>query len=105
MNLQIKIQPKFMTPALTMAHNASLVTRQQVITTVSLPNHNSPFSHHNTLKSLIINCQSIHPKKEHFINLLSTNHPDLVFGCESCLTPIIHNAELFPPHYVYDSLI
>ena len=80
LNLQIKIQPKFMTPALTMAYNASLVTRQQVITTVSLPNHNSPFSHHNTLKSLIINCQSIHPKKEHFINLLGTNHPDLVLA-------------------------
>ena len=70
-----------------------------VIITPILPNHKSPLTYRNTLKSLVVNCQSIYPKKEHFINLLHTNHPDLVFGCESWLSPTVHNAEIFPPDY------
>jgi len=43
---------------------------------------------------LTINCQSIYPKTDIFVVILNQNQPDLVFGCESWLSPAVHNAEI-----------
>jgi len=36
-------------------------------------------------------------KKDIFAVILNQNQPVLVFGCESWLSPAVHNAEIFPP--------
>ena len=56
--------------------------------------HNSPI-----LTPLTANCQSLLAKKNHFINLLNTYNPDVVFGTESWLKPDILSSKVFPEGY------
>ena len=51
------------------------------------------------LNSLIINCQSIKAKRVSFATVVDYNLPDIIFGCESWLSPIILNAEVLPAGY------
>ena len=56
-------------------------------------------NHSLFLSALVLNCQSIVPKKESFINLLDVYHPDVVIGCESWLKPYVVSSEVFPSGY------
>ena len=35
-----------------------------------------------------------------FAVLVNQILPDLIFGCESWLSPAVHNTEVFPPNFV-----
>ena len=41
------------------------------------------------LISLTVNCQSLLAKRDSFMNLIDTYHPDIIFGTESWLNPDI----------------
>jgi hypothetical protein len=49
---------------------------------------------------LVINIQSINGKREAFWNLVDSVHPEVIIGCETWLSPGIHNSEIIPPGFV-----
>ena len=46
-----------------------------------------------------MNCQSIKNKKPELQTIVDTAKPDIILGCESCLSPDIANSEIFPEGY------
>ena len=59
----------------------------------------STSSNQNSLKLIIVNCQSIFAKKPTFEHLLYQHNPDFIAGSESWLTQSINTNEIFPPTY------
>ena len=51
------------------------------------------------LISLTVNCQSLLAKRDSFMNLIGTYHPDIIFGTESWLNPDYIISEFFPECY------
>ena len=58
-----------------------------------------PVKNSDSLRSLIVNFQSLRSKKAEFWNILDTAEPDIIIGTETWLKPEIHRSELFPPTY------
>ena len=56
---------------------------------------NNPFNS----KVIILNCQSLFPKKDIFSYFTSDYNPKFIIGSESWLTDSILNSEVFPPNY------
>ena len=52
-----------------------------------------------TLRTLVINFQSIRNKKAELINLLESSNPDIIIGTETWLKPSEYSSEFFPPSY------
>ena len=48
----------------------------------------------------MINFQSIISKRAAFLNLIDDHHPDIIFGTETWLLPIISTAEFLPANYM-----
>jgi len=48
-----------------------------------------------SLKSMVINFQSIVAKRAEFHSVINDHHPDIIFGNETWLTPIINTAKFF----------
>ena len=55
-----------------------------------------------TLKCLTVNFNSLKNKKEVFEEILGRESPDIVFGCETWLSPNVLSTEILPPEYVCD---
>ena len=53
----------------------------------------------NSLKIIIVNCQSVQAKKCSFLLLIDQYIPDIIVGTESWLTPAINSSEIFPSNY------
>ena len=51
------------------------------------------------LKSFVINFQSIMAKRAELHNLINGHYPDIIFGCETWLSPDVNTAEFFPGNY------
>ena len=51
------------------------------------------------MRLLAINIQSVNAKKEAFWNLVDSVHPDVIVGCETWLSPGVHNSEIIPPGF------
>ena len=54
------------------------------------------------IRSIVINFQSILPKRAEFWHILSTMKPDIIIGCETWLKPDVNNAEIIPPELEYN---
>ena len=54
---------------------------------------------YHPLRILIMNCQSIKNKKPELQTIVHTAKPNIIFGCESWLSPDIANSEIFPDGY------
>ena len=61
--------------------------------------HSAPVKHDQTLRTLVINFQSIRNKKAEFLNLLESSNPDIVVGTETWLKPSEFSSEFFPSSY------
>ena len=53
----------------------------------------------STLSTLTINFQSIVAKQSYLHCLLNEQKPDIIFGCETWLSPSIQTSEFFPASY------
>ena len=51
------------------------------------------------LRTLVINFQSLRPKKAEFWNRLYTTNPDVILGTETWLKSDVTDAEVFPPNF------
>ena len=51
------------------------------------------------ITTLTLNCQSLLPKRESFMNLINTYHPDIICGTESWLNSNIFSSEVFSSGY------
>lgn len=59
----------------------------------------APLKLSKSLRTLVINFQSLRPKKAELLHLLTATNPDIIIGTETWLKPEITNAELFPPDF------
>ena len=64
------------------------------------PPHKVNSAYDHILKVLTINFQSLRAKREAFWNLVDSNKPDVILGCETWLRLIITTQEVMPPGYV-----
>ena len=56
--------------------------------------------HNKSLRTIVLNFQSIRNKKASLLNLIDSANPDLIIGSETWLKPTEHSSEFFPPNYV-----
>jgi len=54
----------------------------------------------NKLTIIILNCQSIVPKKANLKCLIDITNPDILIASETWLTPSISSNEFFPSNYI-----
>ena len=50
----------------------------------------------NSLKVIVVNCQSVQAKKCSLVSLANQYTPDIRVGTESWLTPAVNSSEIFP---------
>ena len=60
---------------------------------------NIPIKASQSLRVLVINFQSLLPKKAELQNLLHSSDPDIILGTETWLKPEIKDAEILPLHF------
>jgi len=58
-----------------------------------------PVKNNSTTRTLVINFQSIRPKKAELWNLIASTNPDIILGSETWLKPEISDTEIIPNDY------
>ena len=56
----------------------------------------------NRLSCIVVNTQSIMPKKESLWQILESENPDIILACETWLKPDIHDSEIIPADLEYE---